>query len=207
MKRKILAILIIAVSFATAQQAAAQFRWGPTAGITLNNLKWKQDLFTVDKTIGYAAGVAGELMFPGIGFGIDLGLYYEQRGAKLGMGQLTLFEEYGTRQSYLHTMVIPFHLRFKYTRLNGFEDTLAPFVYAGPSVGIVVAHNKIPCLEYAGGDLGIDFGVGAEIKRNWQVSLSYTMGMTYIEKAKILTNYSARSSNFALRVTYYLNRD
>lgn len=204
MKAKIVSALLILAALFSASEASAEFRYGPTAGINLTNLNFKQDLASVDKSVGYSAGVVGEMMFPGIGFGIDLGLYYEQRGATIHFGEYKMWQEQGigTSRSYLHYLVIPLHLRFKYTNLNGFEDTLAPFVYAGPSVGLLVGHSKVKCLEYPFGELGVDFGVGAEIKRNWQVSLSYTMGLTYALKDKILTNYSARNSTWALRVAY-----
>lgn len=205
MIRKIAALIIVLCSLAAAVPASAQFRYGPTVGVAMTDLRFKQDLFKVDKTVGYSAGIAAEMMFPGIGFGIDFGLFYENRGAKLHLGEKEMWasQGLGTENMRLHSIVLPLHLRFKYTRLNGFEDTLAPFVYAGPSFGFIAGHSKVgDVMDYAGADLGIDFGVGAEIFRNWQVSASYTMGMTYALKAKILTNFSARNSIWALRVAY-----
>ena len=64
------AVLLCALS------ASAQMRWAATAGVTGNNLVFKQDLVNVSPTIGYQAGVMGEIIFPGIGIGLDLGLYY-----------------------------------------------------------------------------------------------------------------------------------
>lgn len=195
-----LSIALMAIAFS----AHGQFRWGVTAGADLSSLNFKQDLFTVDKSVGYSAGVATELMFPGIGFGVDFGLYYEQRGATLDLGSRELWasQGYGRERLYMHYAVIPFHLRFKYTRLNGFEDTLAPFVYAGPSVGLLVGHSKLDCMSFPFGELGVDFGIGAEIKHNWQVSASYNMGVTYALKDKTLSNFSARNSTWSVRVTY-----
>lgn len=66
---------------------SAQFRYGPMVGVTVTDLKFKQDLISIDKSVGFSAGVATELMFPGIGFGVDAGLFYEQRGATLDLGQ------------------------------------------------------------------------------------------------------------------------
>lgn len=203
--KKLLVVAIFMLSLVGAVKSSAEFRYGATAGINLTDLRFKQDLATVDKSVGYSAGVVGELMFPGIGFGIDLGLYYEQRGATLHLGDWNMWrhEGYGTERSYLHYAVIPIHLRFKYTNLNGFEDILAPFAYAGPSIGLLVGHSKLDCMSYPFGELGIDFGIGAEIMRKWQVSASYNMGVTYALKDKTLTNYSARNSTWAIRVAYF----
>ena len=204
MKRKIISALVVVLSLIGAAEASAEFRYGPMAGANLTDLRFKQDIVTVDKSVGYSAGIVAEMMFPGIGFGIDLGLYYEQRGATLHLGEYKMWRDqgYGTERSYMHYLVLPIHLRFKYTNLNGFEDTLAPFVFAGPSIGMLMAHNKLDCMSYPFGELGVDFGLGAEIKPNWQVSVSYNLGFTYAIKDKILTNYSARNSTWALRVAY-----
>ena len=67
MKRFLLSILAAVVCVA----ASAEFRWGPTAGVNVTSYKYSQDLFAIDPSVGGSAGVMGELMFPGIGFGID----------------------------------------------------------------------------------------------------------------------------------------
>lgn len=202
--KKIITFAFIAIILSAGFKASAQFRYGPTVELGITNLKFKQDLFDVSKQFGFGVGIASELMFPGVGFGIDLGLSYEMRGANLYMSQCELWKWMGVRDGSfkLHTLALPIHLRFKYTRLNGLEDKIAPFIYAGPNFGFNVGHSANPALEYAGADLCLDFGIGAEILRHWQVSASYTLGMTYALKAKILTNFSARSNMWALRVAY-----
>lgn len=202
--KKIVSAIILLAALIGSVSSSAQFRYGPTAGVNLTDLRFRQDLASVDKSVGFSAGIMGELMFPGIGFGIDLGLHYEQRGATVNLGEYKLWAEqgYGSPRVYLHYAVIPVHLRFKYTNMNGFEDVLAPFVYAGPSVGLLLGHSKVDCLSYPFGELGVDMGIGAEIKRNWQVAVSYNMGLTYALKDRTLTNYSARNSTWALKVSY-----
>ncbi len=203
--KKIIASVVCAVAIiGAALPARAEFRYGPTASVDVTTLNFKQDLFTVDKSVGYSAGVAAEMMFPGIGFGLDLGLRYQQRGATLHLGERKMWEAegYGINRCYLHQIDVPFHLKFKYTRLGGFETTLAPFVYAGPTFSFTIAHNKIDALQYAGGEVGIEFGVGAEIKQHWQVSFAYDWGVTYALKTRQLANMSAKQSTFDLRLTY-----
>lgn len=203
--RKILTSIIILCALIGGMTANAQFRYGPTAGADITTLKFKQNLIGVGQSVGFSAGVQGELMFPGIGFGIDIGLRYEQRGAKLHLGDKPIWasEGYGVERTYLHYLDIPFHLRFKYTRLNGVENTIAPFVYAGPTFSILMGHNKIEALKYAGGELGIEVGAGAEIFRNWQLSGAYTWGMTYALKTRQLTDFSAHSRTWDIRLTYF----
>ena len=76
MKKKLIiaALAILGVAFG----ASAQMRWAPVVGVTGNSLKFKQDLVEVSPTMGYQAGIMGEMIFPGIGIGLDLGLLYNQ---------------------------------------------------------------------------------------------------------------------------------
>ena len=197
----ILSIILLSVFGA----AKAQFRYGPVVGVTLNRLVFKQDLVDVTQQVGYMAGIQGELMFPGIGVGIDLGLLYNQQGAmvKLGQKEIWASEGYGSERVYLHNIQIPVHLRFKYTRLNGIEDKIAPIVFGGPEFNIQVAHGRCDAFKYSGGDLGLTAGVGAELFRRWQVTGSYTWGMSYALKTKLLEDFSAQSRQWTVKVAYF----
>ena len=185
--------------------ARAEFRLAPIAGGTITNLKFKQDLVKVSQVAGFQAGVQGEMMFPGIGFGIDLGLIYNLAGANVNLGERKIWasQSFGKERVMLHQLNIPFHLRFKYTRLNGFEDILAPFVYGGPDFNITVAHNNCGAFDVPGGDLSLTAGAGVEIMRRWQLSASYAWGMTYSIRTSLLTDYSARTRQWTVRLAYF----
>ena len=184
--------------------ANAQLRYGATAGVSFNDLKFKQDLIGVDSEVGYSAGLFSEIMFPGIGFGIDMGLMYTQRGATLHLGDKYVWasDGYGTERAYLHYVEIPINLRFKFHQLNGFEDYCAPFLFAGPSFTILAGHGNIEALEYAGGDVGIQVGAGAELFKNWQISASYNWGTTYALKTKKLDDFSAQNRSWNIKIAY-----
>ena len=128
---------------------SAQFRYAPIAGVTYSDLKFKQDIFPVSNMVGAQAGIQGELMFPGIGFGLDFGLIYNMMGAKCDIGTREIWSSNGYDNTYvrIHTIDIPFHLRFKWTRMNGFEDYLAPFVYGGPDFTLSVGHSKSKAMQ------------------------------------------------------------
>ncbi|MDE6276734.1 MAG: porin family protein [Muribaculaceae bacterium] len=209
MKR--LVFLFLAIALLGAASARAEFRYGPIAGVTVSHLSFKQDLVDVDQAVGYQAGIQGELMFPGIGFGIDLGLIYNQANANVNLGQRLIWSSqgFGREKVMLHSILIPVHVRFKWTRMNGLEDKIAPLVYFGPDFNINCGHNKIRGFEgvgnpfsYAGGGLGLTVGLGAELWKNWQLTASYTWGMTYALKTRLLDDFSARSSQWTVRVAY-----
>lgn len=194
----------MAIGLVALTPASAQFRYGPSVSADITMLKFKQDLIDVDKSVGYSAGIQAELMFPGIGFGLEFGLRYQQRGATLDLGQKLIWSSqgYGKERVYLHDIDIPLHLKFKWTRLNGLENYVAPFVYGGPTFSILAAHNKIDALKFSGGTLGLTAGLGFEVFTHWQISGSYTWGMTYALKANQLTNFSARPNTWDIRLTY-----
>lgn len=208
--KRLLAITVVAVCCCLG--AVAQFRYAPVVGVNVNDLKFKQDLFPVSKTAAMQLGVQGELMFPGIGFGMDFALLYNQMGAKTDIGTRHLWSSdgFGDERVLMHTLQIPVHLRFKWTRMNGLEDYIAPFVYGGPDFAIALGHNKIKGNEgvdnpyrFSGGDLGLTAGGGFELWRRWQLSVQYTWGMTYMLKARKLDNMSARNRQWAVRLAYF----
>ena len=196
-------ISLVALAIICCGSAAnAQFRWGVAAGGTLTNLHFKQDLVTVKQQFGGQAGVVAELMFPGVGFGIDFGLIYNLGGAKVNLGEKPIWasQGYGNERIMLHQLIIPLHLRFKWTRMNGLEEYVAPFVFAGPDLTILAGHSNCKAMKWAGGDVGLTGGVGFELCKRWQISGSYSWGMTYILKTALLTNYSAQTRQWTVRL-------
>lgn len=203
--KKILTTLIILCALIGASTASAQLRYGIMAGASINNLDFNQDLISVDSEVGYSAGGFAELMFPGVGFGLDFGLMYSQRGATLHLGEKEVWaaDGYGNERVYLHCVEVPFNLRFKFHRLNGFEDYCAPFLFGGPSFTLLAGHGNLDALEYAGGEVGLQAGVGVELFKKWQVSASHNWGMTYSLKTTKLDDFSARNRSWNIRVAYF----
>lgn len=203
-KKIIIAILLGVISF-SGFKSEAKMRWGATAGASVSTLKFKQDLVPVKNVIGYSAGVMGEMIFPGIGMGFDIGLLYDQQGALVNLGKRLVWSSlgYGNEHVYIHNIRIPVHLRWKYTRLDGLEDKIAPIVFGGPEFDIQVAHGRCNAFKYSGGDLGLTVGIGAELWKRWQVTAGYTWGMTYVLKTKLLDEFSAQSRQWFLRLSYY----
>ena len=70
--KKIITLIILLSATIASSTTNAQLRYGVTAGANFNDLKFSQDLIGVDSEIGYSAGMFSELMFPGIGFGLDM---------------------------------------------------------------------------------------------------------------------------------------
>lgn len=213
--KKLSFIIIAVIAIAAALPAKAQMRWGATVGVDVTTMKWSQNTFHGDKfkssnSVGYTAGIIGEYEIPGIGFGIDLGLQYAQRGTSMNMGDFEVWSSdgYSKERSYLHYLDIPIHLRFKYSNLNGFERKLCPFIFAGPDLSILLAHNKIEkdgvsAFDYKPVQLGLEVGVGGEIYRNWQVTASYNWDVTGAMSASKLINFNGNNRTWKVALTYF----
>lgn len=200
MKKIIAAILLLIVTFS----ASAEFRWGPTAGLNVSELYWKQDLIKTSPLCGVNAGVMGEIMIPGIGFGIDIGLKYALHGAKVNFGEKEIWssEGYGEENVYFHTLQIPLNLRFKWTRMNGFEHYLAPFVYAGPVFSFNLATTNLGCIEHPEGSFGLQCGIGGEVLEHFQVSVGYLWGLSYDVRTVKLDNFSGRNRGWQVNLAW-----
>ena len=197
--------MIALVALCAVSTARAQMRWGASAGININSMKFKQELFGVSSAVGESAGIRGEMMFPGIGFGLELGLFYQQQGATLSLGDKPIWstQGYDDERVYLHSVSIPFNLKFKWTRLQGLEDYVAPFVFGGPILQIQAGHSKCDALKYSGGDVELCAGIGVELMKRWQIAGSYIWGMTYALKTAQLVDVSARNRTWDIKVTYF----
>ncbi|MBD5370087.1 MAG: porin family protein [Bacteroides sp.] len=197
--KKILFLLLLAC---TAASASAAFRWGLTAGANFSNYHWRQKLVDTRMQTGFQGGVIGELMIPGIGFGIDLGLNYTMHASKMDLGAHQVWSGMGDVDFKMHNIDLPVHLRFKWTRMNGVENYIAPFAYAGPVFQFHVAQSKCDAIEHPAASVGINFGIGAEIIRRIQISGCYTLGASYAINTVKLDNFSARNSGWSVNVAY-----
>lgn len=199
MKKLVLALIAIVIGFG----ANAELRWGPTASLNFNTFHWKEPLLKTHLHPGFDAGIMTEIMIPGIGFGVDAGLTYGMRSARVDFGEWPVWntDGFGNDNVVIHTINIPLHLRFKYTRLEGLEETIAPLAYVGP-VFTVNAAGNCKALEQPFGTVSLDFGLGCELFQKLQVSVGYLWGLSYTTRTVKLENLSARADGFRINLAY-----
>lgn len=201
MKKLLLTLILLVAGIVP---ATAEFRWGPAIGTDVSSFFWKQDLVETHRRFGFNAGLMGEIMIPGIGFGIDLGLRYNQHGADVNFGQREIWSSdgLGKENVTIHALQIPIDLRFKWTRMDGLEHYVAPFAYAGPVFSFTLATSKCPAIEHPTGTIGIQVGAGAEFFEHWQLSAGYYWGVAYEIRTIKLDNFSARSQGWNINLAY-----
>lgn len=183
--------------------ANAELRWGPAVSANFNTFHWKEPLLETHLRTGFDAGVMAEVMIPGIGFGVDIGLRYAMHSARVNLGEWKIWNSdgFGDENVSVQSVEIPLHLRFKYTRLEGFEEYLAPLVYAGP-VFAFNTHTGCKAFESPAGTVSLDFGLGAEVLQKFQITVGYQWGVSYALRTKKLENLSGRADGFKVSVAY-----
>ncbi len=207
MKKSCIALLCAILAIATSITASAETRWGPTVGLNYNEVHFKQsDIFDSDRMVGGQVGVTGELMVPGIGFGVDGSLLYSLRQGKLHLGDKKVWSSQGAGNETcsLHYIDVPINLKFKYHNLNGVENVVQPMVFVGPTISFLAAHSKCADqLSYSTVTASLHFGLGCELFNKVQLKLGYQFSIGNSLKTKLLDENEAKNRSWFCNATYF----
>ncbi len=200
-------LIIMAAALLCAVSAFAQpeRRWGVTLGGNYNEIHFKQsDIFASDNMFGGSVGVTGDLMIPGVGFGVDASILYTLRQGKLHFGDKHAWASQGIKNQAVrvHYIDVPLNLKFRYSRLGGIENTIMPFVYAGPTFSFHVGHNS-DALNYTAVSVLLHAGIGVELANKVQISGGYSFSVGQNLKTKILDDHSAKHRTWFVQATYF----
>lgn len=197
-------ILPLTIVLLTAITTKAELRWGPSADVNFTTFHWKEKLLDTKMRPGANVGVMTEIMIPGIGFGVDAGVRYSLQQSNVDFGEWEIWNSdgFGRQNVMVHSIQVPLHLRFKYTRLEGLEETIAPLAYVGPVFSFNVANN-CKAIESPAGSVYLDFGLGAELFEHFQVSAGYLWGLSYALRTVKLDNLSARADGWHVNLSYF----
>ena len=206
MKKIAFALTLCCMILARTFTDDAETRWGIVAVGNYSNLKFNQDLISVDKGFGGGAGLMGEIIIPGIGFAVDGSVIYSAFTSNVHLGERPVWRNDGFGNETLcnHTIDIPLNLKFKYSNLNGIENIIAPLAYVGPSFTVHVGDGSkgADAMSYKRIAFGIHVGAGCELFRRVQVSASYTWGITKTLSTIKLDDFEAKNKYWRLQVAY-----
>ena len=206
MKKIAFALTLCCMILARTFTADAETRWGIVAVGNYSNLKFNQDLISVDKGFGGGAGLMGESIIPGIGFAVDGSVIYSAFTSNVHLGERPVWrnDDFGNETLCNHTIDIPLNLKFKYSNLNGIENIIAPLAYVGPSFTVHVGDGSkgADAMSYKRIAFGIHVGAGCELFRRVQVSASYTWGITKTLSTIKLDDFEAKNKYWRLQVAY-----
>ena len=207
--RSYIKFLIISVALLSALSSVAQpvRRWGVTIGGNYNEIHFKQtDIFESDRKFGGSIGVTGDMMIPGVGFGIDASILYTLRQGRIHLGDRRAWESQGieTQTAQLHYIDVPLNLKFRYSKLGGLESSLMPFIYAGPTFSFLAGHNKMgDALKYTTVNVLLHAGIGVELFNRVQVSGGYSFSVGQNLGTKLLDEHVAKHRTWFVQATYF----
>lgn len=207
--KKVLSVIAMLIVASSAVTAMAESRWGIVAGANVNSFPAYQTgiykLYNADNTVGASVGINGEIFFPGIGMGVDGSLIYNYTQAKLHLGEQKIWQSQGVdvEKPTMHVLEIPLNVKYRYINLNGIENKIYPFVFAGPNINILLGHSDNGHMEYTTTSLGLHVGFGVEIMRKFQISASHEWGLSQAFKTKLLDDNAHKLRTWHIRATYF----
>lgn len=200
--------LLIAALLLTASAAMAQTtsRWGITAGANFNEVHFKQtDIVPSKRAWGPQVGVTGEMNFSGVGFGVDGGLLYTLKQGKVNYGDRTMWAAVGAGNETvsMHYLDVPLHLKLKWRRLGGLENTIMPLIYAGPQFSFLVGGSNRNLNAYSPVSVYLDMGAGIELMERWQLRAGYNFSIGQSFHTKLLDDNVAKNRTWYVNLTWF----
>lgn len=203
MKKVKILLLAVAAAFAMTMPASAQFRFGITGGMTLNELNFKDATATSIKDqlqdtgnhTGYTVGLTSEFTVPIIGIGGDASVLYTHRI----LGYKSATQTDATPAADL--IEIPIHLRYK-LGLPVVGNIVTPLIFTGPSFGFRVSDEIVEELKTKSCQVLWDLGLGVELFKHLQVTAKYSWGINdfveYIPQAGINAQQLGKSNGWTI---------
>ncbi len=183
----------------------AQFRVGAKIGASISDFTWDSGLdFSNSSLVNFTGGLMGEWISR-CGLGFDFGAMYIAKGSKISFEGDGLMQ--GSVQNTIHYIDIPVNLKYK-IRIDGIENIIIPYLYAGPSFAIKVGESTksqiITTTSNANLDIAVNAGVGVELFKHVTASVQYGWGVTKIAEIDLAgKNYdSLRSGVWSITVGF-----
>ncbi len=205
MKKTFLPIAALLLT-ATAAMAQTTSRWGITAGANFNEVHFKQtDIVPSKRAWGPQVGVTGEMNFSGVGFGVDGGLLYTLKQGKVNYGDRTIWSSVGAGNETvsMHYLDVPLHLKLKWRRLGGLENTIMPLIYAGPQFSFLVGGSNRNLNAYSPVSVYLDLGAGIEVIERWQLRAGYNFSIGQSFHTKLLDDNVAKNRTWYVNLTWF----
>ena len=199
-------VAVLALLYSATASAQTETRWGVTAGANYNEIHFKQsDIMPVDKAFGPMVGLTGEMNIQGIGFGVDLSLLYSMRSGKLHYGDYKVWSSLGIGDETvrMHSIDVPLNLKFRWHKMDGFEDKLMPFVAVGPTFSFLVGSNLRDVNHYTPVSVIMHFGAGIELYRHLQLQGGFNFSIGQTLRTQLLDENIAKNRYWTLTATYF----
>ena len=90
--KKIFMLLAMIVTMTAANNASAQIKFGLKGGVNVTDMSLNSSVFDASNRTGFFVGPTIKVQLPLVGLGIDASALYDQREAKIKVGNTTTKE-------------------------------------------------------------------------------------------------------------------
>lgn len=200
-------LLAMIVTMTAANNASAQIKFGLKGGVNVTDMSLNSSVFDASNRTGFFVGPTIKVQLPLVGLGIDASALYDQREAKIKVGNTTTKETLRSQ-----AINIPINLRYGW----GLSSMANIFLFAGPQFGFNVGDKDQKITESStwsvkNSNFSLNFGAGVTLLSHLQFTANYnvvcgkTSDATITEGLEQLTNKEVRSraNAWQIALAYY----
>ena len=180
---KILSALFVAaiVAMSFNAKAAGPLKFGIKGGVTVNDLKFNEDIFKADNRCGYTIGLMTKFTAPIINIGFDASVMFTHRVTKVDgltvigtdMSQQEVYDG-SIKSDYIE---IPINFRWD-IGLHVIGKFVSPFLTTGPDFSFLVSKQNVSnAWNKHTFDFAWNFGFGLMFVNKVQLHASYGLGL------------------------------
>lgn len=205
--KKIFMLLAMIVTMTAANNASAQIKFGLKGGVNVTDMSLNSSVLDASNRTGFFVGPTIKVQLPLVGLGIDASALYDQREAKIKVGNTTTKETLRSQ-----AINIPINLRYGW----GLSSMANIFLFAGPQFGFNVGDKDQKITESStwsvkNSNFSLNFGAGVTLLSHLQLTANYnvvcgkTSDATITEGLEQLTNKEVRSraNAWQIALAYY----
>lgn len=200
-------LLVMIVTMTAANNASAQIKFGLKGGVNVTDMSLNSSVFDASNRTGFFVGPTIKVQLPLVGLGIDASALYDQREAKIKVGNTTTKETLRSQ-----AINIPINLRYGW----GLSSMANIFLFAGPQFGFNVGDKDQKITESStwsvkNSNFSLNFGAGVTLLSHLQLTANYnvvcgkTSDATITEGLEQHTNKEVRSraNAWQIALAYY----
>lgn len=200
-------LLVMIVTMTAANNASAQIKFGLKGGVNVTDMSLNSSVLDASNRTGFFVGPTIKVQLPLVGLGIDASALYDQREAKIKVGNTTTKETLRSQ-----AINIPINLRYGW----GLSSMANIFLFAGPQFGFNVGDKDQKITESStwsvkNSNFSLNFGAGVTLLSHLQLTANYnvvcgkTSDATITEGLEQLTNKEVRSraNAWQIALAYY----
>ena len=165
-------LLAMIVTMTAANNASAQIKFGLKGGVNVTDMSLSSNVFDASNRTGFFVGPTIKVQLPLVGLGIDASALYDQREAKIKVGNTTTKETLRSQ-----AINVPINLRYGW----GLSSLANIFLFAGPQFGFNVGDKNQSLFKDAAqwrlksSTFSVNVGLGAMLLSHLQISANYNI--------------------------------